>query len=122
MIKGLLAKYEGWHREDAKQQKLLKAIWNGHVVAEAPQQELVHRDGNWYFPPESIDRSFLRPLLSYPFGKKQLHFDVGKAKKWHKDEAWTYPYPVAKSAKAVNRNIHNYVAFGCHCHVEKVET
>ena len=37
----------------------MRAIWNGTVVAESDETVVV--EGNHYFPPESVDRDYLRP-------------------------------------------------------------
>ena len=37
---------------------LAKAIWNGVVVAESADTVVV--EGNHYFPPDSVDRGYLR--------------------------------------------------------------
>lgn len=36
-----------------------KAVWNGTVIAESDDTEVV--DGNHYFPPESVKKDYLRP-------------------------------------------------------------
>ena len=28
----------------------MQALWNDAVIAEAPQEELIRIEGNWYFP------------------------------------------------------------------------
>ena len=35
-----------------------KAVWNGTTLAESPQTVVV--EGNHYFPPDSLQRSFFR--------------------------------------------------------------
>ena len=37
----------------------MKASVNGTVIAEAPQDELIKIEGNWYFPPSSVVRELL---------------------------------------------------------------
>ena len=37
---------------------MAKAIWNGRVIAESSDYEVV--EGNVYFPPGSVDRTLLR--------------------------------------------------------------
>jgi len=38
---------------------MVKAIWNGKVIAEADRMEIV--DGNHYFPSKSLRREFFQP-------------------------------------------------------------
>ena len=37
----------------------MKAVLNGDVIAEAPRDELISIDGNWYFPPSAVRASVL---------------------------------------------------------------
>ncbi|HCR55752.1 TPA: nucleotidyltransferase domain-containing protein, partial [Candidatus Saccharibacteria bacterium] len=34
----------------------MKATWNGAVLAEAAQEDLIHIEGNWYFPPDAVHK------------------------------------------------------------------
>ncbi len=36
----------------------MKAIWNEQVIAEAPKEELIYIEGNWYFLPTSLKKYF----------------------------------------------------------------
>ena len=36
----------------------MKAIWNNQTVAEAKKDELIRIEGNWYFPPASINKEY----------------------------------------------------------------
>lgn len=36
----------------------MRAIWNDTVIAEAPKEDLIRIEGNWYFPPESLKREY----------------------------------------------------------------
>ena len=33
----------------------MKAVLNDTVIAEAPKEDLIHIEGNWYFPPASVE-------------------------------------------------------------------
>jgi uncharacterized protein (DUF427 family) len=48
---------------------MIRAVWNGTVVAEAPRT--VRVEGNHYFPPDSIRRDFFMERLSTWFGGKK---------------------------------------------------
>jgi uncharacterized protein (DUF427 family) len=84
-----------------------RALWNGSVIAESEAFELV--EGNVYFPPETVDRRYLRPSATHTVcGWKGTasYYDVMVDGAVNKDAAWYYPSP--KSAAA---NITGYVAF-----------
>jgi uncharacterized protein (DUF427 family) len=85
----------------------MKAMWNGAVLAESPNTEVV--EGNHYFPPETLKREhFKESALHTVCGWKGTasYFDVVVAGQTNKDAAWYYaePLPAAK-------NITGYVAF-----------
>jgi uncharacterized protein (DUF427 family) len=40
-----------------------RAIWNGKVIAESDQHELV--EGNVYFPPDTIQREYFQPSATH---------------------------------------------------------
>ena len=70
---------------------MLRAVWNGTVVAEAPRTVLV--EGNHYFPPEAVHRQYA------------LDSQATSHCPW-KGTAWYYPEPLPAA-----RNIAGYVAF-----------
>jgi uncharacterized protein (DUF427 family) len=92
----------------------MQAIWNGTVIAEAPKDELIYIEGNWYFPPSSVRQEYLRksptPYTCHWKGKCQ-YFDVGQGERWSKDNAWSYPVPLPSSIGVVKKDYSNYVAF-----------
>lgn len=92
----------------------MKAIWNGAVIAEAPEDDLIKIEGNWYFPPESLNRQF--------FSDSDLHteciwkgtasyYDVTVDGEVNAGAAWYYPTPKEGSEKLVKQNFAHYVAF-----------
>ena len=36
----------------------MKAIWNDEIIAQAPVADLIRIEGNWYFPPKTINWEF----------------------------------------------------------------
>jgi len=92
----------------------MKAIWKGQVIAEAPKEKLIYIERNWYFPPDSVRQDFLRPSdtpYTCPWKGKCQYFDVGQDKNWSKDDAWSYPKPLASAIDIVKKDFSNYVAF-----------
>ena len=85
----------------------MKAIWNGEVLAESNETLVV--EGNYYFPPASLERRFFRDSTTTtvcPWKGTASYYDVEVNGKINKDAAWLYPAP--KSAAA---NIASHVAF-----------
>lgn len=92
----------------------MKAVWNGHVIAEAPKEDLVYIEQNWYFPPGSVKQDFLRKSdtpYTCPWKGVCQYFDIGQGDSWSKDSAWTYPTPKPSAIQIVKKDFSNYVAF-----------
>ncbi len=92
----------------------MKAIWNGVVIAEASKEELIYIEKNWYFPPKSVKKEFLRESptpYTCPWKGVCQYFDVGANGTWSKDNAWSYPDPKASAIDIVKKDFANYVAF-----------
>lgn len=92
----------------------MKAIWKDTVIAEAPKEELIYIEGNWYFPPDKVKQAFLRKSptpYTCPWKGVCQYFDVGKGEDWSKDDAWSYPEPKASAIDIVKKDFSNYVAF-----------
>jgi uncharacterized protein (DUF427 family) len=92
----------------------MKAVWNGIVIAEAPTKDLIFIERNWYFPPSSIKRQYLRPSDT-PYvcvwkGRCQ-YFDIGEGDSWSLDNAFAYPEPPQTAVDRVKRDFTDYVAF-----------
>lgn len=92
----------------------MRAIWRGQVIAEAPREALIYIEQNWYFPPESVKKSFLRKSntpYTCPWKGVCQYFDVGEKDAWSADGAWTYPDPKPSAIDRVKKDFSNYVAF-----------
>lgn len=84
-----------------------KAIWNGAVLAESDQCEVV--EGNQYFPPDAINQDYFQPSdthTSCPWKGVASYYTVVVDGQENKDAAWYYPEP-----KDAAKNIKGYVAF-----------
>ncbi|HEY9737758.1 MAG TPA: DUF427 domain-containing protein [Trichocoleus sp.] len=84
-----------------------KAIWNGTVIAESNQCEVV--EGNQYFPPDAIKQEYFQPSDTHSVcGWKGTasYYSVVVDGQVNKDAAWYYPEP-----KSAASNIKGYVAF-----------
>jgi len=92
----------------------MQAIWNGHVIAEAPKDDLIYIERNWYFPPSSVKTDFLRlsnTPYTCPWKGVCQYFDVGQGDVWSKDAAFSYPDPKDSAIDTVKKDFSNYVAF-----------
>ncbi len=86
---------------------MAKAIWNGVVLAESDNCEIV--EGNYYFPPDAINKEYFKSSGTQTtcFWKGVAsYYTIVVGKQENKDAAWYYPDPKEKA-----NNIKNYVAF-----------
>jgi uncharacterized protein (DUF427 family) len=92
----------------------MKAHLNGTVIAEADEADLVRIEGNWYFPPESVNRELLQETpTAYTCSWKGecLYYSVLAGDDALADRAWTYPAPHATAIDRVGKDFSGYVAF-----------
>jgi uncharacterized protein (DUF427 family) len=83
------------------------ATWHGGVIARSDDTVVV--EGNHYFPPDSIDRSLLRPsdeTTVCPWKGRASYYDVVVGDEVNPAAAWTYPEPRSRAA-----HIAGHVAF-----------
>ena len=92
-----------------------RAIWNGTVLAEAAANAVQRVEGNVYFPPEAVDRTYLRESQKHPvcpWKGTASYYDVVVDGEVNRDAAWYYP--VTKTAA---EHIAGHVAFWTVVHV-----
>jgi uncharacterized protein (DUF427 family) len=83
---------------------MVKAIWNGKVIAEADRTEIV--EGNHYFPSETLRREFFQPSEHHsicPWKGKAHYYTVRVDGKENTDAAWYYPDPKPAAQKIAGR-------------------
>lgn len=100
----------------------MKAVLNGVVIAEAPEEELIPIEGNWYFPPDSVAAGALQPSdtpYHCPWKGDCQYFNVVDGDTQVPDAAWSYPEPIPSSFKRVGRDYSNFVAFSGKVEIEK---
>jgi uncharacterized protein (DUF427 family) len=86
-----------------------RAVWNGALLAEAASDDVELVEGNVYFPPGSVDHTYLRDSQTHTeCGWKGTanYFDVVVDGQVNKDAAWYYPVTGPEAA-----HIAGYVAF-----------
>jgi uncharacterized protein (DUF427 family) len=90
----------------------MKAVWHGKTIAES--DNTLRIEGNYYFPPESVNKGYLTPskriYVCYWKGLAR-YYHVGKPSDLDKSAAWYYPNPTRLSRFLVRRDFSNYMAF-----------
>lgn len=92
----------------------MKATWNGTLIAEAPKDELIYIEGNWYFPPARIDQQYFAPSEEHTtcFWKGEAsYYDIVVDDQTNEAAAWYYPDPKEGSIERVGKDFRNYVGF-----------
>jgi uncharacterized protein (DUF427 family) len=92
----------------------MRAVWRDTVLAEAPKEDLIYIEQNWYFPPSSVRQELLRKSdtpYTCPWKGVCQYFDVGKDNEWSKDSAWSYPNPKPSAIEIVKKDFSGYIAF-----------
>lgn len=92
----------------------MKAVWNDQVVAEANKADLIFIEGNWYFPPDSVDKQYFNESSSHtvcPWKGTAHYYDVNANGKVSEGGAWYYPELKAGAAERVHKDFTDYVAF-----------
>jgi uncharacterized protein (DUF427 family) len=86
---------------------MVKAIWNGVVLAESDATEVV--EGNHYFPPDSVNMDYLKPSdrqTTCPWKGEASYYHIEGADHENLNAAWVYPEP-----KTAAKQIKDYIAF-----------
>ena len=81
-----------------------KAIWNNEIIAES--SDLVNIEGNYYFPRDSVNASFLKASETTshcPWKGEASYHTIEVGGKENKDAAWYYPHPKDAAAAIKDR-------------------
>lgn len=84
-----------------------RAIWNGAVLAESDQCEVV--ENNYYFPPNSVNQEYFKPSNTHttcPWKGVASYYNIEVNGQVNQDAAWYYPTP-----KDAAKQITGYIAF-----------
>jgi uncharacterized protein (DUF427 family) len=90
------------------------ATLDGTVLAEAPESDVLHIEGNVYFPPASVRSDLLEPSpTAYTCHWKGAaqYFSVRADDGLRPDQAWSYPEPYPSAFDRVGADFSGYVAF-----------
>jgi uncharacterized protein (DUF427 family) len=89
---------------------MVKAIWNGQVLAESNNTVFVDR--KHYFPIEDVKKEFLEESHTHTVcawkGEASYYSVIVNGQK-NKDAAWYYPYPKEKAKQIKSRVAFSYV-------------
>jgi uncharacterized protein (DUF427 family) len=83
------------------------AIWNGAVIADAPDDQVEMVEGNVYFPRSAVNMDLLKESDTHTvcaWKGTASYYDVVVAGDTNKDAAWYYPDPKPE-ARAVDGRI-----------------
>lgn len=83
-----------------------KAMWNGALIAEAPESAVELVEGNVYFPADAVRREYLKPSDTHTVcGWKGTasYYHVEAAGELNRDAAWFYPDPKEAAARVAGR-------------------
>jgi len=84
--------------------KMAKASWGGKIIAESSATVVV--EGNQYFPPESVNKEFLKPsnhTTVCPWKGTAHYFHVAVDGMQNDNAAWYYPQPKPAAAEIKDR-------------------
>ena len=90
------------------------AILNGTVLAQADEADVLHIEGNIYFPPSSVNKQYLveSPTpYTCPWKGECQYFSVKDGDDLLQDRAWSYPHPYPTAFDRVGKDFSDYVAF-----------
>lgn len=88
---------------------MIRALWNGIVIAEAAPDSIKKAEGNVYFPPTALFRQYFRPnqkVTTCAWKGRASYYDVVVNGTENPSAAWYYATPPEAASE-----IAGYVAF-----------
>lgn len=92
----------------------MRAVLGDRVLAQAAKEDLISIEGNWYFPPTSVDFSLLAESptpYTCPWKGECQYYSVLDGDAVLEDRAWSYPTPYPSAFDRVGKDFSGYVAF-----------
>ena len=92
----------------------MQALWNGAILADADKKDLLRIEGNWYFPPSSINREYFTSSDTHttcPWKGLASYYNVEVNGNSNQDAAWYYHEPKERAKEIVKKDFTDYVAF-----------
>lgn len=99
---------------------MYQAKWNNQILAEASDSEVLHIEGNIYFPKDKVNFDLLLPSETHttcPWKGEASYFSVKVGDVVNTDAAWYYPTPKDGSidrvaiSNAGRGDFSNFIAF-----------
>lgn len=90
------------------------ATLNGTVIADAPEEDVIHIEGNVYFPPSAVKSEYLvdsATPYTCPWKGECQYYSVKDGDTLLQDRAWSYPTPYPTAFDRVGKDFSGYVAF-----------
>jgi uncharacterized protein (DUF427 family) len=92
----------------------MRAHINNVVIAEAPEDQLVKIEGNWYFPPASVNHELLTKSptpYTCPWKGECQYYTLTVDGQSFQDRAWAYHELRPGAVERVGTDFAGYVAF-----------
>ncbi len=92
----------------------MRAVFEGTVIGEADDADIVVIEGNRYFPPAAVTAGALvaSPTpYTCPWKGQCQYYSIGVDGQEHQDLAWAYPHPYPGAIERVGVDFAGYVAF-----------
>lgn len=92
----------------------MQAVFEGRVIANADDSDVVIIEGNRYFPPTAIAEGVLQESptpYTCPWKGECQYYSLRVNEQVHKDLAWAYPHPYPTAIERVGADFSGYVAF-----------
>lgn len=89
---------------------MVKAIWNGKIIAESNNTVIVDR--KHYFPAEDVNNEFLEDSKTHTvcsWKGEASYYTLSVDGKKNVDAAWYYPYPEEKAKQIKSKIAFSYV-------------
>ncbi|MCS0498610.1 DUF427 domain-containing protein [Protaetiibacter mangrovi] len=102
---------------------MFEAKLGDQVIARAHADDVIHIEGNVYFPPSAVVDGVLRDSptpYTCPWKGACQYFSVRDGEDWLTDRAWSYPEILPTAVDRVGRDFAGYVAFWKDVQVERV--
>ena len=93
----------------------MKAVLGDTVIAEAPKEDLISIEGNWYFPPSSVKMELLEKSptpYTCPWKGAAQYWSLKTEDGLIEDAGWSYPELYDGAVERVGRDFAGHVAFG----------
>ncbi len=92
----------------------MKAVYKDTVIAEAPKDELIYIEGNWYFPMSGVNQEYITKSdtqYTCPWKGDCQYYNVTVGGSTSEDAMFGYPTAKDSAIDRVKHDFRNHVAF-----------